>query len=225
MLRSILTFQQSDIHIVGATVIAGGAILEDNERFSKQIDFIVEIDKLKHVERQSALCDGTRQENDPEHSWHIATMAMLFAEYSNEKVDQLKVIKMLLIHDLVEIYAGDTFAYDMIGNSTKEKREKEAANKIFGLLPEDQTEEMLELWNEFESLSTPEARFASALDKLQPLILSYYNKGWSWKKHGVVKSQIVDKKEPLKIGSEDLWEYAQRWIAKAVEEAFLIDDE
>jgi putative hydrolase of HD superfamily len=197
--------------------------LEDNERFSKQLDFIVEIDKLKHVERQSALCDGTRQENDPEHSWHIATMAMLFTEYANEKVDQLKVIKMLLIHDLVEIYAGDTFAYDMVGNSTKEKREKEAAKKIFGLLPQDQAEEMLDLWNEFESLATSEARFASALDKLQPLILSYNNKGWSWKKHGVVSSQIHESKKDMASGSEDLWEYAKRLIQESIDGGFLVE--
>ena len=185
--------------------------------------FFVEIDKLKHVERQSALCDGTRQENDTEHSWHIAVMAMLLSEYTDPNIDQLKVIKMLLIHDLVEIYAGDTFAYDVIGNSTKEKREREAANRIFGLLPKDQAEEMLMLWNEFEELATPEARFASALDKLQPLILSYNNKGWSWKKHGVVSSQIFESKKDIAKGSEDLWEYAKRLIQESIDGGFLVE--
>ncbi|MHA2027223.1 MAG: HD domain-containing protein [Candidatus Thorarchaeota archaeon] len=197
--------------------------MEDKERFLKQIDFIVEIDKLKHVERQSALCDGTRQENDTEHSWHIAVMAMLLSEYTRPNIDVLKVIKMLLIHDLVEIYAGDTFAYDLVGNSTKQKREREAANEIFGLLPEDQAGEMLELWNEFESLATQEAQYASALDKLQPLILSFNNKGWSWKKHGVVSSQIVESKKDIAKGSSELWEYAKRLIQESIDGGFLIE--
>jgi putative hydrolase of HD superfamily len=187
------------------------------------MDFIVEIDKLKHVERQSALCDGTRQENDPEHSWHITLMALLLTEYTEPHIDLLKVVKMLLIHDLVEIYAGDTFAYDVVGNSTKEKREKESANRIFGILPEDQAEEMLSLWEEFESMSTTEARFASALDKLQPLILSYNNKGWSWKKHGVVSSQILESKKEIAKGSEDLWEYAKSLIQKSIDGGFLVE--
>ena len=196
----------------------------DMERFSKQMDFIVEIDKLKHIERQSALCDGTRQENVTEHSWHISLMAILLTEYANNTdIDMLKVIKMLLIHDLVEIYAGDTFAYDAVGNSHKEKREKEAAKRIFGILPEDQNEELHSLWEEFESMSTPEARFASALDKLQPLILSHNNKGWSWKKHSIVSSQIVDSKKEISKGSEDLWEYAKKLIQKSIEAGFLVE--
>ncbi len=198
----------------------------DFDRLSKQMRFIVEIDKLKHIERQSALTDGTRQENDSEHSWHIAAMAMLLTEYSNEtEIDLLKVLKMLLIHDLVEIDAGDTFLYDTLGNSTKVKRENDAADRIFKLLPDDQAAEMHSLWEEYEAKESPEARFAFAMDAIQPLLLSYHNKGWSWKKHGVVKSQIVEKKEPLKIGSTDLWEYAQTLIKKAVDEGFLIDDD
>jgi putative hydrolase of HD superfamily len=199
--------------------------LVDFNRLSQQMRFIVEIDKLKHIERQSALTDGTRQENDSEHSWHIATMALLLFEYSNEiEIDLLKVIKMLLIHDLVEIDAGDTFLYDVMGNSTKTKRENDAAKRIFGLLPEDQAKELHSIWLDFEARESPEARFAFALDAIQPLLLGFQNKGWSWKKHGVAKSQIVDKKEPIKIGSRDLWEYAQTLIKKAVEEGFLIDD-
>ncbi|MHA1904557.1 MAG: HD domain-containing protein [Candidatus Thorarchaeota archaeon] len=198
--------------------------MEDKERFSKQIEFIVEIDKLKHIERQSALCDGTRQENDTEHSWHIAIMAILLSEYANSiDIDLLKVIKMLLIHDLVEIYAGDTFAYDVVGNMHKKKREREAAKHIFGILPEDQNEELHSLWEAFESLSTPEARFASALDKLQPLILSYNNKGWSWKKHGVASSQILESKTGIAKGSEDLWEYAKSLIQKSIDAGFLVE--
>ena len=196
----------------------------DSERFSKQMEFIVEIDKLKHIERQSALCDGTRQENDSEHSWHIALMAVLLSEYANSiDVDMLKVVKMLLIHDLVEIDAGDTFAYDVIGNSDKAERERVAANRIFRILPDDQSEELLALWEEFESLSTPEARFASALDKLQPLILSFNNKGWSWKKHGVVSSQIVESKKEIVNGSENLWDYAKKLIQESIDAGFLVE--
>ena len=197
--------------------------MEDEDRFSKQIEFIVEIDKLKHIERQSALCDGTRQENDTEHSWHIALMAMLLTEYTSVKLDQLKVIKMLLIHDLVELYAGDTFAYDVVGNRGKEEREREAANRIFGMLPDDQAEEMLSLWEEFEARMSSEARFASALDKLQPLILSYNNRGWSWKKHGVASKQILESKKDIAEGSSDLWEYAKRLIQKSIDEGFLVE--
>jgi putative hydrolase of HD superfamily len=150
-------------------------------------------------------------------------MAMFLSEYTEQDIDQLKVIKMLLIHDLVEIYAGDTFAYDVIGNSSKEKREREAANRIFGMLPSDQAKEMLTLWNEFESLSTPEAQFASALDKLQPLILSFNNKGWSWKKHGVVSSQIIESKKDIAKGSKELWEYTKRLIQESIDGGFLVE--
>jgi putative hydrolase of HD superfamily len=198
--------------------------LEDNERFSKQMEFIVEIDKLKHIERQSALCDGTRQENDSEHSWHIALMAILLSEYANSiDIDLLKVVKMLLIHDLVEIDAGDTFAYDLLGNSDKEQRERVAAKRIFGILPKDQNRELFSLWEEFESRATPEARFASALDKLQPLILSYNNKGWSWKKHGVVSNQIFESKKDITKGSENLWDYAKSLIRKSIDAGFLAE--
>ncbi len=194
------------------------------ERFSKQIDFIIEIDKLKQIERQSALCDGSRQENVTEHSWHISLMAILLSEYANSTdVDILRVIKMLLIHDLVEIYAGDTFAYDPVGNSHKEKREREAAQRIFGLLPNDQREEFHSLWEEFEVMETPEARFASALDKLQPLILSHSNRGWSWKKHSIVSSQIVESKKDISKGSENLWEFAKRLIQNSIDAGFLVE--
>ena len=199
--------------------------MEEQERFSKQMEFIVEIDKLKHIERQSALCDGTRQENDTEHSWHIALMAVLLSEYANSiDIDLLKVVKMLLIHDLVEIDAGDTFAYDLVGNSDKKQRERVAAKRIFGILPEDQNKELLSLWEEFESRATPEARFASALDKLQPLILSYNNKGWSWKKHGVVSNQIFESKKDITKGSENLWEYAKSLIQKSIDAGFLVEE-
>jgi putative hydrolase of HD superfamily len=183
--------------------------------------FIVEIDRLKKVIRQSALVDGSRQENDSEHSWHIAVMAFLLSDYANSDVDILKVLKMVLIHDLVEIDAGDTFAYDEVNSKTQNDRETRAAKRIFGLLPEDQREELYSLWEEFESMSTPEARFAVAIDKLQPLILSYNNKGWSWERHGVVRSQIVEEKRSIAEGSKKLWDVAQEFIEASVSEGFL----
>jgi putative hydrolase of HD superfamily len=193
------------------------------DRLDKQMRFIVEIDRLKQVVRQSALVDGSRQENDSEHSWHIAVMAFLLADYANSDVDILKVLKMTLIHDLVEIYAGDTFAYDEVNAETQNNRETKAAKRIFGILPDDQREELYALWEEFESMSTPEARFAAAIDKLQPLILSYNNRGWSWKRHGVVKSQIVESKRSMGDGSETLWQFAQELIEASVGEGFLKD--
>ncbi len=151
-------------------------------------------------------------------------MAILLSEYANNvDINLLKVVKMLLIHDLVEIDAGDTFAYDITGNMHKEKREREAATRIFGILPEDQNKELLSLWEEFESMLTPEARFASALDKLQPLILSYNNKGWSWKKHGVASKQIIESKKNITKGSEDLWDYAKSLIRKSIDAGFLAE--
>lgn len=197
--------------------------MADPDRLEKQMRFIVEIDRLKNVVRQSALVDRSRQENDSEHSWHIAVMAFLLADYANSDIDILKVLKMTLIHDLVEIDAGDTFAYDEVNARTQNDRETKAAKRVFGLLPGDQREELYSLWNEFESKSTPEARFAVAVDKLQPLILSYNNKGWSWERHGVVRSQIVGEKRVIAEGSKKLWEVAQELIEASVGEGFLED--
>jgi len=150
-------------------------------------------------------------------------MAFLLADYANSDVDILKVLKMTLIHDLVEIYAGDTFAYDEVNAKTQNDRETKAAKRIFGILPEDQREELYSLWEEFELMSTSEARFAAAIDKLQPLILSYNNRGWSWKRHGVVRSQIVESKRSMEDGSEKLWRFAQELIEASVSEGFLED--
>ena len=163
------------------------------DRLRKQIEFIVEIDKLKHVLRQSALIHDRRRENDAEHSWHLGVMAMLLAEYVREdSVDILKVMKMVLIHDLVEIDAGDTFAYDELGYEDKEERELQAAERIFSLLPSDQAGKMWELWQEFEEKQTPEARFAASLDRLQPLLLNYQHQGAYWKMPAYRKSIRTD---------------------------------
>ena len=162
----------------------------ENERLQKQIAFIKEIDKVKSIFRQTYLADGTRKENDAEHSWHIALMAVLLKEYVSEDVDVAKVMTMVLIHDLVEIDAGDTYAYDSEGAKSKREREVKAADRIFGILPEDQGMYFRELWEEFEAYETPDAKYAHLLDNFQPLLLNDASGGRSWNEHGVHKSQI-----------------------------------
>ena len=152
----------------------------DAERLKQQMDFILEADKSKNIIRQTYLSDGSRKENDAEHSWHLALMCILLSEYANEKIDVLKTTAMVLIHDIVEIDAGDTYAYDTQGNTTKREREVKAADRIFNLLPADQAEKMRALWEEFEAGETPEARFAATLDKIQPVLLTNANNGKSW---------------------------------------------
>ncbi len=192
----------------------------DIERISKQIGFIAEIDKLKKIIRQTSLADASRQENVAEHSWHIAVSALILSEYANEELQVNRVIKMLLIHDLVEIYAGDTFLYDDVDKAEKYNLERDAAQKIFSLLPEDQGDFYLELWLEFEEMKTPEAKFAKAVDHLQPLLLAFQNEGWSWKKHDLQKEQVLERKEPMRYGSEKLWEYAKAMLDEAEENGY-----
>ena len=196
----------------------------DPVRFSQQLAFITEIDKLKQVLRQSWLVDTSRQETDAEHSWHIAVMALLFKEYANAKsVDLFKVVQMLLIHDIVEIDAGDTFIYDKQQNEHKEVREQEAAQRLFGLLPQDQEHEFQQLWEEFEAQTSPEAKFARALDSLQPLILAYMNGGCSWQTHGIHRSQVIASKQHMDNGSSELWQKTQQLLQQAVEKGILED--
>ena len=194
------------------------------DRLVKQINFIIEIDKLKKILRQTALVDRSRQENVSEHSWHISVMALILAEYSNESnLDILRVIKMLLVHDLVEIDAGDTFLYDNEGNHDKYEREQKAAQRIFGLLPSEQADELQTIWEEFEDMSSSEAKFAKALDSLQPVLMAFYNKGWSWKTHGLMKSQVLEKKKSIKKGSRMLWEYTKSLLNQATEKGYITD--
>ncbi|MCM1157488.1 MAG: HD domain-containing protein [Bacteroidales bacterium] len=188
--------------------------MEDKERLQKQFDFVLELDKLKSVKRQSYVADGSRRENDAEHSWHLALMAMLFNEYANEQTDMLQVMKMVLIHDAVEIDAGDTYAYDEAGNATKRQREEKAADRIFSLLPEDQAGEMRELWEEFEANETPEARFANALDRVQPIMLNDWTGGKAWREHEVAASQVLDRNRNTHLGSEELWNYVKALVEK-----------
>jgi putative hydrolases of HD superfamily len=193
----------------------------DNQRLLEQIQFLVEIDKLKTIFRQSYITDKSRNENDAEHSWHLAVMAILLQEYANEEIDILRVLKMILIHDLVEIDAGDTFLYDEVGNADKEKRELEAAERIFGLLPIDQRDEIFSLWREFEEKISPEAKYAGSLDRLQPLLQNYYTGGLSWKNHQLTKKQVLAKNSVIKKGSSELWSFAEVLITDAVSRGYL----
>lgn len=187
---------------------------EMNERLQKQLDFILELDQLKYITRQSYVADGSRHENDSEHSWHLALMAMLLSEYANEPVDVLHVVKMVLIHDAVEIDAGDTYAYDDVGNATKRQREEAAADRIFNILPADQAVQMRDIWEEFEANETPEARFANALDRVQPIMLNDTTGGRAWREHGVAAEQVINRNRNTHLGSEELWTYAKQLVEK-----------
>lgn len=194
------------------------------ERLKKQMEFILEVDKVKNIVRQTYLADGRRKENDAEHSWHLALMAVLLKEYAQEEIDLSKVVTMVLIHDLVEIDAGDTYAYDEAGAATKRERETKAADRIFGLLPSDQGKWLKALWEEFEAYETPEAKYAHMLDNSQPLFLNDASDGKSWAEHRVKKSQIYKRNEHTKEGAAAIWEYMEALIQKHVEKGHIIDD-
>lgn len=185
-------------------------------RLEQQLQFILEIDKVKNIMRQTPLSDGNRKENDAEHSWHIALMAYLLQEYAEEPVDVSKVMLMVLIHDLVEIDAGDTYAYDEEGAKTKDERERKAAERIFGLLPEDQGGYLKSLWEEFEEYETAEAKYAHLLDNFQPLLLNDASGGISWTEHQVKKSQIYKRNEKIEETSETIWKCMQDKIDKHI---------
>lgn len=186
----------------------------EKSRLEKQFDFCREIDKEKFIKRQTYLSDGIHKENDAEHAWHMAIMAILLGEYANEDIDILKTVTMLLIHDLVEIDAGDTYAYDEEAKKTQGQREKIAADRIFGLLPEDQKEYFRGLWEEFEDGTTPEARFAHTMDNIQPTMLNAATDGKAWEEHSVQLSQVLGRNKNTAQGSEKLWEYSyQKFIS------------
>lgn len=189
-----------------------------SEKLLKDISFIVELDKMKTVLRQTSLIGIDRRENDAEHSWHISVMAMVLGEYSNEKVDICKVIKMLLVHDLVEIYAGDTFCYDEEGNKDKLERELLAADKIFGILEEDKGQELRVLWDEFEDQKTPESLFAASMDRIQPMISNYYNDGGTWKKFNIKKEDVYKRLGPVRQASDQLWDFVQFMVENGIKE-------
>jgi len=193
-----------------------------NERLKKQIQFIVEVDKIKNILRQNYIIDNSRRENDAEHSWHLALMLMILGEYSiNQHLDLFKVMKMVTIHDLVEIDAGDTFAFDKLNNIGKRDREKIAATRIFGLLPEDQRDEMIQLWHEFEFMETEEARFAASLDRLQPLIHNYKTKAAGWKNHIITKGDIIRRNQHTQESAPGLWNFIEEIIEEILEMGYI----
>ena len=177
-----------------------------DERLRKQLDFVLEVDKEKNIFRQTQLSGHGRNENDAEHAWHMALMAYLLKEYANESVDITKVMLMCLIHDVVEIDAGDTYAYDSEGLKTQKDRENKAKERIFSLLPDDQKAELIALFDEFEAYDTPESKYAHAMDNLQPLLLNNSNGGGDWREHGVTKDQVYGRQSKTSSGSEKLYE-------------------
>jgi putative hydrolase of HD superfamily len=196
-----------------------------SSRLAQQLQFIVEIDKLKRVLRQTLLTDESRQENSAEHSWHLAIMAILLTEYApSSEIDVLHVIKMLLVHDLVEIDAGDTFCYDVQGNLDKAVREAQAAKRIFGLLPEDQGAELRNLWEEFEAQETPAAKFAAALDRIQPLLHNQQTRGGTWRIHGITREQVLLRMQPVKDGAPALWPVVEKIIEDCIGAGYLYSD-
>nr|WP_315400962.1 HD domain-containing protein [uncultured Sphingobacterium sp.] len=196
----------------------------DFEILLKQIDFIKEIDKVKYIQRKTKLFNSNRNENDAEHSWHLAMMALILAEHANEPIDVLKVVKMVLIHDIVEIDAGDTFIYDTQKNHINTDQERLAANRIFGLLPQEQSKEFIAVWEEFEAGLTAEAKFARTMDRLEPLLQNTSNNGGTWKEFDVDYSKVIEKKKIINEGSTTIWKYAEELINESVENGILRKD-
>lgn len=196
----------------------------DANRFQKQLDFILEIDKEKEIYRQTHLKGYKRQENDAEHAWHMAIMIYLLKEYANEAFDVAKAMMMALIHDIVEIDAGDTYAYDAENLATQKDREKKAADRIFGMLPEEQKGEMLALFAEFEAGETPEAKFARVMDNFQPILLNDANNGEDWRVHKIRKTQVINRQKTSKKGSEEIWKYTEALIENNVKKGNLINE-
>ena len=197
----------------------------DIERLQKQMDFCREIDKEKEVFRQSFLCSGSRRENDAEHAWHMALMAVVLQEYSNEEVDLMKVMTMLLIHDIVEIDAGDTYAYDTEGLKSQAEREAKAAKRIFGILPDDQKDYMMDLFHEFEEGETAEAKFAKALDNVQPVMLNDASDGRDWREKGIHLSQAIERQSRTARGSKYLWEHVSKpMLQRNIDKGNIIGD-
>lgn len=196
-----------------------------NERLEKQLEFCKEIDKEKFIKRQTLLSDGVTYEDDSEHAWHMAVMCLILSEYSNTNIDLLKTISMILIHDIVEIDAGDTYAYDDAAVATQSEREKKAAERIFGLLPDDQKQKFISLWNEFEAENTNEAKFARAMDNFQPCMLNNTTEGKKWKENNVRLSQILNRNKITVDGSEEIWNYQfENFIKPNVASGKIIDD-
>lgn len=191
------------------------------DQLLQQINFIKEIDKIKYIQRKTKLFHSDRPENDAEHSWHLAMMTIVLAEHSDVPVDVLKVLKMVLIHDIVEIDAGDTFIYDTQKNHSNTENELKAAKRIFGLLPDEQANELITIWQEFEAGETPEARFAKAMDRIEPLLQNTSNNGGTWREFDVDYSKVFKKKKVIAQGSATLWKFAENLLNESVEKGIL----
>lgn len=195
--------------------------MDSLEQIKRKIDFIREIDKLKSIMRRSFILDGARNENDAEHSWHVSLMSVIFLENALEpNLDLLRVVKMLLVHDLVEIDAGDTYAFDEAAHEDKAERETRAADRIFRILPEKEAEELRALWDEFEAAETPEAKYALALDRVQPMLLNYFAQGKAWKQHRITPDRVAKRIEILDETIPDLGKYARELIAQAADKGY-----
>lgn len=191
-------------------------------RLEQQLALLMELDQLKSVLRRTRVKSAdARLENSAEHSWHVALMAILMEEHANEPVDIARVVKMLLLHDVVEIDAGDTFVYDVAASAEQEQKELQAAQRLFGMLPDDQGQPLLELWLEFEAASTADAKFAKALDRIIPMLLNYHNQGQSWQEHGVSREQALTVNHKIQYGSQALWDKAQKIINDATDNGWL----
>ena len=192
-----------------------------DDRFNQQLHFLVEIDKMKTILRQTLLVDSSRQENDAEHSWHMAVMAMVLREYANDAVDLSRVLQMALVHDLIEIYAGDTFAYDERGIQSKAQREADAADRLFALLPGDQGQDIRALWEEFERMETPDAQYAAVIDRLQPLINNTMTEFHTWRRRNIRSAQVYRRMDIIRTATPLLWPFVEEVIADATAKGYL----
>jgi len=191
-------------------------------RLEQQVRFIVEVDRLKEIFRQTVCIQSRRPENDAEHSWHLCLMVIVLAEHANAAgLDVLRVLKMLILHDLVEIDAGDTFAFDAARMADQHAREAVAADRIFGLLPADQAQAFRALWDEFEARATPEAQFATAIDRFHPMLLHCHTEGATWRKHGVTQAKIIARNSVIGDGSAAVWAYAEKMLQAAVDAGYV----
>lgn len=193
----------------------------ENKKLKSQLDFLVEIDKMKNIFRRTVIIDKSRRENDAEHSWHFAMLAMILEEYSSQKVDVTKAIKIALVHDLVEVYAGDTFAYDEKAKQDKRQRELEAADKIFGMLPPEQGVYIRALWDEFEAKETPESKYANVCDRLQPLMHNYLTDGHTWKEGDVHAPQVLERMDIIRETAPELWKAVEGMVKISIEQGIL----
>ena len=191
-----------------------------HQRLKQQLQFLIEIDKVKSIFRRTRLFDKSRNENDAEHSWHLAMMALILSEYANEPIDVTRVVKMVLIHDLVEIDAGDMIIYK-VKQHEKTEKETAAAERIFGLLPQEQKQEFIELWQEFEERGTPEARFAAAIDRLEPVMQNFYTDAYAWREHGIKAEQVLTVNRRIEEGSQELWDYAKSLIEECISKGLI----